>query len=400
MATTPTPEPVLSTGRNLILCFDGTAGQYDGYNSNTVKLFALLKKDDFREQLCYYQSGVGTYVNPSMVSPLFEWGAKVLDEAFAIYLNAHVMAGYTFLMENYHSGDKICLFGFSRGSYTARALAGMLHKVGLLPRDNPEQVPFAFKMYQNTSAAGLKLAAGYKQTFCQTVHIEFMGIWDTVDSVGVLMRRTLPFTGVNSSIKTLRHAVSLDEHRVRFLPYLCEPKLSGASLKEAPEDVLEVWFSGCHTDIGGGAVANGVARSLSDITLRWMVRQVMASSCDILFDQAALARESISSFPTPSSSEASPAELSFDDADSSEPLHDELKLLPVWWLLEILPLPWSVQDTQGKWHGKFGFHLGKGRPVVDAHPKFHTTVKERMANAALKYKPKAKWVPGSEVYVD
>ncbi|KAJ7740261.1 hypothetical protein DFH07DRAFT_982833 [Mycena maculata] len=419
MATAPPLPPPTLPGRNLILCFDGTAGQYDGYasgprpftrlsNTNAVKLFALLKKDDFRQQLCYYQPGIGTYVNPSMVSPIFEWGAKVLDEAFAMcvrpelhhstrspsdsYLNGHVMDGYRFLMDNYHSGDKICLFGFSRGSYTARALAGMLYK-----GNNQEQVPFAFKMYKDTSTTGVKMAAGYKQTFCQNVHVEFMGVWDTVDSVGVVMSRTLPFSANNSSIKILRHAVSLDEHRVRYLPYLCEPKPSSTSLKAGAEDVLEVWFAGCHSDIGGGAVADGVARSLSDITLRWMVRQAMASECDIQFDNEALARAQIS--PT-SSIEPSPSELSFDDTDSGEPLEDELSGASPWWLLEIIPMPWSVQDAQGVWHRKFGFHLGKGRVIPDAQPKFHHTVKERMANAALKYTPKAQWTKGNEVYVE
>ncbi|KAJ7078613.1 hypothetical protein B0H15DRAFT_535847 [Mycena belliarum] len=211
MAQQPTATTELdpTVQRTLVLCFDGTSDQYDGYNTNVVKLFGLLQKDDFREQLCYYQSGIGTYLTPGVVSPIFEWGAKILDEAFAIYLNTHVMDGYRFLMENYHRGDKICIFGFSRGAYTARALAGMLHKVGLLPRDNQEQIPFAFKMYQKTSAAGIELTAGYKQTFCQAVTVEFLGVWDTVASVGVLMGRSLPFTSANDSIKTFRHAVSL-----------------------------------------------------------------------------------------------------------------------------------------------------------------------------------------------
>ncbi|KAJ7143597.1 hypothetical protein C8R43DRAFT_891445 [Mycena crocata] len=400
-------------GRNLVLCFDGTAGQYDGYDTNAVKLFALLKKDDFRKQICYYQPGVGTYLNPSTISPVFEWVAKILDEAFAFYLNEHVMDGYRFLMENYHPGDKICLFGFSRGSYTARALAGMLHKarnyyslkssqVGLLPRDNQEQIPFAFKMYQKTSESGIKLAAGYKRTFCQNVRVEFMGVWDTVSSVGVVMGRTLPFTSANASVKTLRHAVALDEHRVRFLPYLCEPKQDGAAtLKDtsSPTDVLEVWFSGSHGDIGGGEVEDGVARSLSDITLRWMVRQAMAST-DIQFEPEALERAAIPVITTPSPTQAGPDEHTIDDADSSEPVHDSLSGFSAWKLLEILPLTWSVQDAQGVWHRKFGFHLGKGRPIVDAKPKFHFTVKERMANTALKYKPKAQWIAGSEVYVE
>jgi len=390
--------PIVIAGRTLVLCFDGTTEQYSGSDTNPVKFFALLKKDDFREQLCYYQSGVGTYLKPSMVSPFFEWAAKSLDSAFAIYLNDHVMDGYRFLMENYHSGDKICLFGFSRGSYTARALAGMLHKVGLLPRDNQEQIPFAFKIYQKTSADGIKMAAGYKQTFCQTVEVDFLGVWETVSSVGIVMGRSLPFTSANSSVKTFRHAVSLDEHRVRLQPYLLEPK--PADGKGYPTDCLEVWFSGCHGDVGGGSVANDVARSLSDITLRWMVRQVMASSCGILFDKDALERASISLAAEPSSVEASPAERAFDDADSAQPLYDSLTGFSLWPLGEIFPQTWSVQDAQGAWHRKFGFHLGKGRTVVDPKPNFHYTVKERMANAALKYQPKAKWVVGTEVYVE
>ncbi|KAJ7078619.1 hypothetical protein B0H15DRAFT_860330 [Mycena belliarum] len=378
--------------RTLVLCFDGTADQYDGYNTNVVKLFALLKKDDFREQLCYYQSGIGTYLTPGMVAPLMEWGAKVLDEAFAIYLNNHVMDGYRFLMENYHSGDKICIFGFSRGSYTARALAGMLHKVGLLPRDNQEQIPLAYKMYQKTSAAAIELATGYKQTFCQNVTVEFLGVWDTVASVGVLMGRSLPFTGTNDSIKTFRHAVSLDERRVRFQPYLWEPKEDAPAKDPSQTDVLEVWFSGCHSDIGGGSVANDVARSLSDITLHWMLSQIMASTSGILFDPEALARASLSI-------DGQPTVPGVDDADSSEPPDDQLAGFSAWWLLEVLPLSWSVQDTKGSWHSKLGFHLGRGRTVVDPKPKFHITVKDRMKNTALKYKPKAQWAAGTEVYV-
>ncbi|KAJ7364923.1 hypothetical protein DFH08DRAFT_279685 [Mycena albidolilacea] len=401
--TSTVPEST-ATGRTLVLCFDGTSEQYNGYDTNPVKLFALLKKNDFREQLCYYQPGIGTYLTPGAVSPALEWCAKVLDLAFAIYLKDHVMDGYRFLMNNYRAGDKICIFGFSRGSYTARALAGMLHKVGLLPRDNEEQIPFAFKMYQKTSAAGIQMAVGYKQTFCQNVQVEFLGVWETVASVGVIMGRTLPYTSVNSSVKTFRHAVSLDEHRVRFQPYLLEPKPDGIKLgsEEFPTDSLEVWFCGTHTDVGGGVVADGIDRSLSDITLRWMVRQIMASTCGIQFDKAALERAAISPILSPEASSvaASPEEQGVDDADSSEPLHDDLTGFSLWRLLEILPLTWSVQDVKGAWHTKFGLHLSKGRSVVDPNPNFHFTVKERMANSTLKYHPKAQWVAGTEVYVN
>ncbi|OSD07307.1 hypothetical protein PYCCODRAFT_1463594 [Trametes coccinea BRFM310] len=527
--------------RTLILCFDGTAEQYDGENTNVVKFYSLLKKDDDEDQqLCYYQPGVGTYFNPGVVSPLFQWAAKILDEAFAWYLDAHVRGGYQFLMQNYVAGDKICLFGFSRGAYTARALAGMLHKIGLLPRDNPEQIPFAYKLYKQTDKDSLELAAGFKQTFCRNVEIEFVGVLETVSSVGVLMTRTLPFTTANTTIKRFRHALSLDEHRVRFLPnfyHRATPQqaspsssgpsgdrqtdvfrshaeeskharlsrgLFGSSRKFAANvakaklqqdrlkfdkregiqtkpvssrrlaedalndhisggtDVLEVWFAGCHGDVGGGNVANNVEVSLSDITLRWMVREVVLAQCGIAFDEAALVRANIpesifrgEGFPLPAQttfsrhpqhngfsvdeagsntaasqdgsnggahaplpkSEPRPTEATPDDgldcsADALAPLHDMLKSNPTWWLLEIVPTWYKVQQPDGTWKTSGGgyssssdhlvaaFHMGRGREIPqDTPPNFHVTVRERMQDPSLKYTPRAKYAQGKEVYV-
>lgn len=440
--------------RTLVLCFDGTANEYDADNTNVVKLFALLKKDNFDEQLCYYQAGVGTYFQPGVVSPIFQWGAMVLDYAFAWYLYQHVMDGYTFLMQNYRTGDKICIFGFSRGAYTARALGGFLHKVGLLPKDNQAQVPFAFQMYQRTDAAGIQLCAGFKQTYCQNVTIDFMGVWDTVASVGVIMSKTLPFTNSNNSIKTFRHALSLDEHRAKFRPTTyhrpapteltaqLDPEQASSptrsddssssdaersSLPEKkrkrwgffgrgqkakvkktgkataplfveegnpePDDVLEVWFAGCHSDVGGGAVTNGTPSSLADISLRWMVREAIVASCNIKFDPDALLRANISLDLEPTT-----AELDLDLDDALQPLHDELKLDPLWWLLEIVPLQYSWQDAQGVWHSEWSFHLGRGRKIVDPQPNFHATVMKRM-QSPLRYTPKARWKAGTQVYV-
>ncbi|KAI0801922.1 hypothetical protein BC629DRAFT_153777 [Irpex lacteus] len=406
-------------GRTLVLCFDGTSNQYDGDNTNVVKFYSLLKKNITDEQLCYYQPGVGTYFQPGVVAPVFQWCAKIMDEAVAWYLDAHVRGGYTFLMQNWRPGDKICIFGFSRGAYTARALAGFIHKIGLLPKDNPEQVPLAYKMFKKTDPASVQLAAGFKQTFCRSVQIEFVGVWDTVASVGLLMSKTLPFTTTNTTIKTFRHALSLDERRAKFLPNLYHrlspdatrtvhdlkaemgiddlpsdddnsPSPSPASptsisamsppqplspssqnpsstgkkpekrtstqgvgtppgyvrprgigdawrpfpnvrrwarrgshkrAKEEKEyqgrhknrkqlrnmsavddpsddfvgltDVLEVWFAGGHGNVGGGSTANSAVHALSDIPLRWMVRQVVQAQCGIQFDNDAIARAGI-----------------------------------------------------------------------------------------------------------
>ncbi|GAW01068.1 hypothetical protein LENED_002638 [Lentinula edodes] len=420
--------------RTHILCFDGTASEYDSENTNVVKFFALLEKDNCDDQLCYYQAyqaGIGTFFAPGVVSPLFQWCAKVLDEAFAWYLDAHVMDGYRFLMQNFRTGDKICLFGFSRGAYTARALAGMLYKVGLLPRDNQEQIVFAYKLYTRTDNAGIRLSAGFKKTYCQPVEIEFLGVWDTVASVGVIATKTLPFTSDNSSIKTFRQALSLDEHRARFKPNLFHrepPNSSGSAEGEGikvetdpkpPTDrgkrnkISKVWFAGCHSDIGGGSVSNSTKQSLSNISLRWMVRQVMESQCGIKFNENALTQleirsEPMSVAPRPSTGDSSSAHSgnsqvswkALDTLDSLQPLHDALVQNPAWWLLEILPMKARYQDADCRWHTTYAWNLGRGRQIYTPKPYFHMTVKYRYDDVTLAYKPKARWQEGTEVYIE
>ncbi|KAI0675761.1 hypothetical protein C8Q78DRAFT_347430 [Trametes maxima] len=211
--TIPPYDP--TAPRTLILCFDGTGNQFDTDNSNVIKFFTLLKKDDRREQMVYYQTGIGTYTSPQVTSAIGRAASKTLDEMVAWNLDTHVTSGYKFLMQNYEAGDKICLFGFSRGAYTARALAGMLHKVGLLPADNHQQVSFAYKMYSRTDDLGWKQSTVFKKAFSVDVNIDFIGVWDTVCSVGIIPRR-LPFTASNTAIRTFRHALSLDERRAKF----------------------------------------------------------------------------------------------------------------------------------------------------------------------------------------
>ncbi|KAI0778879.1 hypothetical protein BD413DRAFT_609432 [Trametes elegans] len=209
----PPYEP--TAPRTLVLCFDGTGDEFDSDNSNVIKFFSLLKKDDRREQMVYYQAGIGTYTTPQVSIALGQAVSKTLDEMVAWNLDAHVMSGYEFLMQNYDAGDKICLFGFSRGAYTARALAGMLHKVGLLPPENFQQIPFAYKMYTRTDELGWRQSTAFKKAFSIDVDIEFIGVWDTVCSVGIIPHR-LPFTASNTAIRTFRHALSLDERRAKF----------------------------------------------------------------------------------------------------------------------------------------------------------------------------------------
>jgi len=212
--------------RTLILCFDGTANQYNNQNTNVVRLFSCLEKSH-PKQLVYYQTGIGTYSTTKFTTPGMTMLSKAVDQGVALHLEEHVCGGYRFLQSNWKGGDKICIFGFSRGAYTARALAGMLHAVGLLPPSMPEQVEFAYKLYQNLGSGLSPENPGrnYKRDFCREVTVDFLGVWDTVASVGLIVPRTLPFSQSNSSVKIFRHAMALDERRVKFIPSLW--KLSG-----------------------------------------------------------------------------------------------------------------------------------------------------------------------------
>ncbi|KAI0322401.1 hypothetical protein OF83DRAFT_1094151 [Amylostereum chailletii] len=478
------PPTMIRKPRTIILCFDGTSNQYGEENTNVIKFHSLLKKDKVDEQICYYQPGIGTYFQPGVVSPLLHWWATVWDEAVAWYLPEHVMDGYKFLMQNYNAGDKVCLFGFSRGAYTARALAGMIHKVGLLSKDNEQQIPFAYNLYKSESASDQPLARGFKLTFCREVPIEFMGVWDTVASVGVIMTRTLPFVSTNTTIRTFRHALSLDEHRAKFRPsFYTRPfpigspqtpsrtqtfagKFKTGLAKLSPKarrkeelnsvvqsvlarekqtgeqrsidepfvtDVKEVWFVGCHSDVGGGAVPDTDQYALADIPLRWMVKEVMQAQCGVLFEDAAFQRwniplSSLSNIFQPvggpkqrsineyvalhhkgdgkskagSAEERANSETSEsgrEAIDVMQPINDPLKSQPLWWLLEIIPTRYSYQSPEtNQWVSKLSFHLGRGR-YVPPNPKFHDSVKLRIDQTEMDYTPRARYQAGTETYV-
>ncbi|KAI6031125.1 hypothetical protein PISMIDRAFT_441682 [Pisolithus microcarpus 441] len=471
--------------RTLVLCFDGTGDQFDADNSNIVQFFSMLQKDDPREQMVYYQAGIGTYTIPQMVTPFYAKLSKTIDLMVGNHLDAHVMSGYEFLMQNYQAGDKICLFGFSRGAYTARALAGMLHKVGLLPPSNYQQVPFAYRMYTRDDHDGWKQSTVFKKAYSIDVDVEFVGVWDTVNSVGIIPRR-LPFTKANNQIRFFRHALSLDEHRIRFMPSFYHRSTQadnelGVQKGEMPRSVKksrtghnrydqpqhdtsdwnghhhelspqdsecfctqpitqtnvdEVWFAGCHCDVGGGSVKNGARNSLARIPLRWMIREIFKAGVGILFyrsmfQQIGMDPSSLHSpfDPRPPIIFNSPIKAGYvtpyqgnDEAiqcnpngnfvneeledlyDARSEIHDELTDTPYWWILEVLPQMMYYQREEDHQLAKeIKVNMGKGRRVPKREPpKVHRTVQIRMAADDLpegKYRPKAE-MTAAPVWVD
>src|ERR1700758_3517014 len=230
--------------RNIVLCLDGTSDQFSATNTNVVKLYAMLQRAD--GQLAYYQPGIGTSVPAGIWGGIKRWVIKQIDLAIALFLSDHVCDAYRFLMRYYQDGDRIFIFGFSRGAYTARAVAGMLYKVGLLTQGNEELIPFAWRMFKHVKDE--ILAEGFKKTFSRPVPVEFLGLWDTVSSVGWAWDPPhLPSTQNNKIVGKVRHAVSLDEGRAYFVQNLWGKE---------PADVVQVWFPGVHGDVGGGYPEN------------------------------------------------------------------------------------------------------------------------------------------------
>jgi hypothetical protein len=216
-------------------------------------------------------------------------------------------------MRYYGPGDRIYIFGFSRGAFTARFLARMVSEVGLLSMGNEELVPFAYQKYQEYELAQQEgdhlerkqYLTNFKTTFCRHegdhkhddsdlgreecggIKPHFLGLFDTVSSVRTL---DVPFTStiklpqVGGTAEHIRHAVAIDEHRVKFKVALLEQDAIGGNVGE---DVKEVWFPGNHGDVGGGwsstedANKEGPTKEvgkdsyqLSDIVLRWMMKEL------------------------------------------------------------------------------------------------------------------------------
>ncbi|KYK62026.1 hypothetical protein DCS_03171 [Drechmeria coniospora] len=271
------PEP-----KKLVLCFDGTGNTFSGSNADTnvVKMLNKLDRNHPRQHH-YYQTGVGTYdvnersVHKSWYGELRSSISKTVDQAFGTTFDAHVMAGYRFLMRYYDSGDKIYMFGFSRGAFAAKFLARMIFTVGLLCQGNEEMVPFAYRLYQRYLAGEV------------VGEVYFLGIWDCVNSVAVLENTAKP-VAVRGTASYVRHAVAVDERRVKFKAALLAQDLRAAE-GDDKDDIREVWFPGCHGDVGGGwpAVAGDPLDNSRPMTVWqsirnfWTTRKPKVPSADV-----------------------------------------------------------------------------------------------------------------------
>jgi hypothetical protein len=250
----------------------------------------------------------------------------------------NVSDAYRYLMNVYEQGDNVYLFGFSRGAYTARALAGVLHMFGLLCPGNEGLIPYVVRMYaKRTRKAGGKtrtfaVASGFKATFCRSCPPHLVGLWDTVSSVGWIWNPLkLPYTARNPDMAHGRHAISIDERRCYFRNNRWGEPFPG-------QDIKQVWFAGVHSDIGGSYPS--AESGLSQVTLQWMLCEAVSLGLLISPDQANGILGHV-----PASPGIAP--------NPGQPEHDSLTKL--WWILEIFPHSYydSVAKKK-KWRIPFG----------------------------------------------
>ena len=268
--------------QNLVVCLDGTWNTPDQMDrgrqvpSNVVKMARAVKggKTERGYQKVHYDTGVGTN----------GFRDKIVGGATGQGITKNIMDAYRWLLENVESSeDRIFLFGFSRGAYTARSLAGLIGLCGLpLPKTDGgegteavEAIAAEAKSIYRTKNRKLRdeLAAKFRtkrKVSFDTVH--FVGVWDTVGALGVpigffkrLLAGVTEFHDVTlgNHIQHACHAVAINERRGPFKPALWQ-----ANDRAEDQSLIQAWFPGVHSNVGGGYVDSG----LSDRALLWMLR--------------------------------------------------------------------------------------------------------------------------------
>lgn len=252
---------------------DGTWNKIDrdGSGTNVVKLYQLALNDRARGQMTFYDPGVG--------NSGFD---KIRGGLFGLGLSKNITDGYRFLVQQWAQSPErheIFLFGFSRGAYTVRSLAGLLGRIGVVKAE--ADIDEAYGLYRLIKSERKKDISDRERFIAEKVHamprITMIGVWDTVGALGIPlcwlndllnpMPHKFHDTGLGAHIDAAYHAVSIDEERVAYAPTLWDPVPEGSS------QILEqVYFSGVHSDVGGGYKDD---RRLGDITLRWMTDRAM-----------------------------------------------------------------------------------------------------------------------------
>ncbi|MDZ7778985.1 MAG: DUF2235 domain-containing protein [Gemmatimonadota bacterium] len=296
-----TASPPTSTPKNIVICSDGTGNiGGKGRGTNVFKLYEAVDRhghrpedddgDPLPPQIAFYDDGVGT----ESLKPL-----KILGGAFGLGLTRNVKELYKQLCRSYRPGDRIYLFGFSRGAFTVRTLAGLVVTCGIVDgmrmpsgRELDRRVDEAYREYrrryrryrkpEDMSTVGRPLKT--RDDVFDGVSIEFIGVWDTVDALGLpfdeaaevldrIRRFRFPNRKLSPRVKKGCQALAIDDERHTFHPVLWD--------QEGEEDdtrIVQVWFAGVHSNVGGGYPKQG----LSLVSLDWMMTEAEAAGLHFL----------------------------------------------------------------------------------------------------------------------
>lgn len=259
--------------KRIIILADGTWNSPESNDdTNVVQLARAIKTESNHvKQVVFYDWGVGTDRK------------KLSGGISGDGIDKNIKDCYRFIVHNYEKGDELFFFGFSRGAFTVRSLGGLIRNFGIIKSKYAHMIPDAYKLYRKRGKSthpDNEKSKEFRSKYAieDISKIKFIGVWDTVGALGV----PLPFWGtlgednalfhdlrLSSTVEYARHAVSIDENRIDFEPTLWEG--NGIS------DLKQVWFSGIHSNIGGGYKENG----LSDHSLDWMVSEAKAIGLEV-----------------------------------------------------------------------------------------------------------------------
>src|SRR6267143_5215929 len=349
--------------KNIVICCDGTGNEFGERTSNVIKLYQTLVRD--ATQVAYYHPGVGTMGARNALTPFGKAWTRLIGLAFGYGVSDNIADAYQFLMRELEPGDQVYVFGFSRGAYTARAICGMLHIVGLLTKGNEGLIPYAIRMIKRKKI-DFDVAADFKKTFSSECKPHFIGVWDTVSSLGWVYNAVhFPFTRAtkNPDFQIIRHAVSIDERRAFFRENLFGPP------HDSQQDVKEVWFAGVHSDVGGSYPES--ESQLSQIALRWMLGE--AELAGLVVDPRRKA----------DILGGKPPYVPPDPVTKNQ--HESLH--GFWWITEIWPKVVHRQTAQGAWRSAIRLNVGRRRWIASGS-LLHESVEQRLNDAELGYKPR------------
>jgi uncharacterized protein (DUF2235 family) len=258
--------------KRLVVCADGTWNRPEAdlekdYPTNVLKFARSIKPvtSTWTEQQVFYDWGVGSYYG------------SVSGGITGKGVHKNIMDAYRYIIQNYTDGDEIFLFGFSRGAYTVRSLCGLINNCGILKREHANRVQEAFDLYKRSGPAnkpgGAKSIMFRARYAHQSRVVKFVGVWDTVGAMGIPLSFLGLFedkdefydTKLGSNVQVARHAMAIDEMRSDFEPTIWQPR-PGIDMKQT-------WFSGVHSDVGGGYKPDKNKLVASDAPMAWMAQE-------------------------------------------------------------------------------------------------------------------------------